>query len=141
MGVGFGRSRGESSLTRRAECEEFFRTVTEACNLPSLDSQNGNGEAFTCFPVLSSAALPIIYNEYSWNSHGRMTTVRLLDEPQGWRSLQHMAHQETDPQRLALIIEQMNRLLDFHEKRMASGQDRENKGDVGDSDYPDCSAA
>jgi hypothetical protein len=52
-----------------------------------------------------------------------------------------MAHQETDPQRLALIIEQMNRLLDFHEKRMASGQDRENKGDVGDSDYPDCSAA
>ena len=48
--------------------------------------------------------------------------MALLDEPRGWRSLQEMAQRERDPQRLASIIDQMNRLLDQHE-RMAAGDE------------------
>jgi hypothetical protein len=40
----------------------------------------------------------------------------LLDEPKGWRQWQEMALRERDPQKLASIIDQMNRLLDRHEK-------------------------
>jgi len=50
--------------------------------------------------------------------------VALLDEPKGWRSLQEMAQRERDPQRLASIIDQMNRLLDQHE-RMAAGEEQQ----------------
>jgi 23S rRNA maturation mini-RNase III len=39
-----------------------------------------------------------------------------LDEPVGWRRLHEKAQQATNPKRLALIIDQMNRLLDEHEK-------------------------
>ena len=46
-------------------------------------------------------------------------TVPLLHEPKGWRILQEMAHRETDPQKFAAIIDQLNRLLDEHEKMMA----------------------
>jgi hypothetical protein len=69
-----------------------------------------------------------------------MTTVRLLDEPQGWRSLQHMAQQETDPQRLSSIIEEMNRLLDCHEKKITSGKSRETEGRPCAPDYRGYSA-
>jgi hypothetical protein len=48
----------------------------------------------------------------------------LLDEPRGWRKLQAMAQRERDPQKLAFIIDQMNRLLDRHE-RMAATQNAE----------------
>jgi hypothetical protein len=67
--------------------------------------------------------------------------VRLLDEPQGWRSLQHLAQRETDPQKLTLIIEEMNRLLDRHDKKTASDEGRETRDGDGRSDYPGCSAA
>ena len=40
----------------------------------------------------------------------------LLDEPKGWQILQVMAQRERDPQRLAAIIDQMNQLLDRHER-------------------------
>ncbi len=46
----------------------------------------------------------------------------LRDEPKGWRRLQRKAQRESDPQKLALIIDDMNRLLDEHE-RMAAGRD------------------
>jgi hypothetical protein len=46
-----------------------------------------------------------------------MTIVERLGEPKGWRRLQTMAQKETDAQRLESIIDQMNRLLDRHEKR------------------------
>jgi hypothetical protein len=42
--------------------------------------------------------------------------VGLLDEPRGWRQLHAIAQQERDPQRLASFIDQMNSLLDRHEK-------------------------
>jgi hypothetical protein len=45
--------------------------------------------------------------------------VALLDEPKGWRKLQAMAQRESDPQKLASIIDQMNRLLDHHERMAA----------------------
>ncbi len=48
--------------------------------------------------------------------------MALLEEPRGWRSLQEMAQRERDPQRLASIIDQMNRLLDQNE-RMAAGDE------------------
>jgi hypothetical protein len=44
----------------------------------------------------------------------------LADEPEGWRHLQEMAQRERNPKRLIEIIDQMNRLLDKHERR-ASG--------------------
>jgi hypothetical protein len=40
-----------------------------------------------------------------------------VDEPEGWRILQAMAQNENDPERLASIIDCMNRLLDAHERR------------------------
>ena len=39
-----------------------------------------------------------------------------------WRRLQRKAQQESDPARLAAIIDQLNRLLDEHE-RMAAERD------------------
>jgi hypothetical protein len=39
-----------------------------------------------------------------------------LDEPRGWRRLQAMAQRATDPQSLAAIIDEMNRILDQHER-------------------------
>ena len=45
--------------------------------------------------------------------------MALLDEPKGWRKLQAMAQRENDPQKLASIIDQMNRLLDEHERMAA----------------------
>ena len=48
----------------------------------------------------------------------------LLDEASGWRKLQSMAQRERDPQYLAFMIEEMNRLLDRHE-RMATGNAEE----------------
>jgi len=50
---------------------------------------------------------------------GGRTTVTLLDEPKGWRKLQAMAQRENDPQKLASIIDQMNQLLDEHERMAA----------------------
>ena len=46
----------------------------------------------------------------------------LSDEPKGWRRLQAKALQERTPEKLALIIDQMNELLDEHE-RMAVKHD------------------
>lgn len=45
--------------------------------------------------------------------------MALLDEPKGWRKLQAMAQRENDPQKLASIIDQMNQLLDEHERMAA----------------------
>jgi hypothetical protein len=52
--------------------------------------------------------------------------MRLPDEPKGWRKLQKMAQQEDDPEKLASIIERMNRLLDEDEKR--TGKKRADEG-------------
>jgi len=48
--------------------------------------------------------------------------VNSLDEPKGWRKLQTLAQNESDPQRLESIINEMNLLLDRHEKMTASRQ-------------------
>jgi hypothetical protein len=48
--------------------------------------------------------------------------VPLPDEPKGWRRLQAKALQERNPEKLALIIDRMNELLDEHE-RMAVKHD------------------
>ena len=37
-----------------------------------------------------------------------------LDEPRGWKRLQAMAQRATDPESLAAIINEMNRILDQH---------------------------
>lgn len=47
---------------------------------------------------------------------------RLPDEPKGWRKLCAMAQKERDPNKLATIIERINRLLTAHEKQSASNQ-------------------
>ncbi len=38
-------------------------------------------------------------------------------EPEGWRELQEKAQQETDPKKLAAIIDEMNKLLTEQEER------------------------
>jgi hypothetical protein len=48
--------------------------------------------------------------------------VRLLDKPPGWESLQYMAQQETDPEKLGSILESINRLLEQHEQMNACGK-------------------
>jgi hypothetical protein len=40
----------------------------------------------------------------------------MQDEPKGWRLLQERAQQEEDPEKLADLIDEMNRLLTEHEK-------------------------
>jgi hypothetical protein len=47
---------------------------------------------------------------------------RLPDEPKGWRKLQAMAQKEHNPEKLAAIIERINRLLTAHEKKSLSKQ-------------------
>jgi hypothetical protein len=49
----------------------------------------------------------------------RAKIMKFPDEFSRWRILQAMAQQETDPQRLACIIDEMNRLLDADEPRNA----------------------
>jgi hypothetical protein len=44
----------------------------------------------------------------------------LPDEPKGWRKLQAMAQKERDPEKLAEILERMNRLLTTHQKKSLS---------------------
>ena len=44
----------------------------------------------------------------------------LRDEPKGWKQLQARAQKERDPQKLALIIDELNRLLDEHERMAAT---------------------
>lgn len=41
------------------------------------------------------------------------------NEPKGWRTLWERAQRETDPKKLAAIIDQMNQLLTEHEKAAA----------------------
>jgi hypothetical protein len=43
--------------------------------------------------------------------------MKLPDEPEGWRRLRAMAKRAADTRSLTLIIEQLNRLLDEHEKK------------------------
>ncbi len=38
------------------------------------------------------------------------------DEPEGWRQLQELAQRETDPRKLAAIIDEMNKLLAERER-------------------------
>ena len=44
----------------------------------------------------------------------------LRDEQKGWKELQAKAQKERDPQKLALILDQLNRLLDEHERMAAT---------------------
>lgn len=46
--------------------------------------------------------------------------MRLSDEPRGWRRLQAMAQSEDNPERVAAIIDEMNRLLEAHERMTGS---------------------
>jgi len=43
--------------------------------------------------------------------------MKLPDEPEGWHRLRAMAKRAPDTHTLALIIEQLNRLLDEHERK------------------------
>ena len=43
--------------------------------------------------------------------------MKLPDEPEGWHRLRAMAKCAPDTHTLALIIEQLNRLLDEHERK------------------------
>ena len=63
-----------------------------------------------------------------------MIIVALLGEPKGWRKLQAMAQRERDPQKLAHIIDQMNRLLDRHEKMAATCDGWSRNGPAGAAD-------
>ena len=47
------------------------------------------------------------------------TPVILPDEPKGWRALQNKARREKDPGKLAVLIDQLNRLVDKHEELAA----------------------
>ena len=46
----------------------------------------------------------------------------LPGEPKGWRKLQAMAQKEPNSEKLAAIIERMNRLLTAHEKESLNKQ-------------------
>jgi len=50
------------------------------------------------------------------------------DEPTGWRDLQERAQRETDPKKLAQIIDEMNRLLTEQERKAEGRKRRRGKG-------------
>jgi hypothetical protein len=52
-------------------------------------------------------------------------------EPKGWRDLQERAQQETDPKKLAAIIDEMNKLLTEHEGRAGGDLPRRAPDSVG----------
>jgi len=43
-----------------------------------------------------------------------------MDEPKGWRELQRKLLDETDPQRLIEIVDELMRVLEAHEKKVAA---------------------
>jgi hypothetical protein len=43
-----------------------------------------------------------------------------MEEPKGWRELQRRALDETDPQRLIEIVDELIRVLAAHEKKVAA---------------------
>jgi hypothetical protein len=47
---------------------------------------------------------------------------RLPDEPRGWRKLRAMAQKEHNPEKLAAILQRINRLLTAHEKKSLNKQ-------------------
>jgi hypothetical protein len=53
----------------------------------------------------------------STSRKGGPVFVALPDEPEGWQTLQAMAQRESDPVKLAAIIDQMNSLLCWYEGR------------------------
>jgi hypothetical protein len=57
-----------------------------------------------------------IINDCDSGAKGQLKKMSPADEPKGWRILQAMAQSENDPERLACIIDRMNRLLDAHER-------------------------
>jgi hypothetical protein len=60
---------------------------------------------------------------------------RLPDEPKGWRKLQAMAQKERNPEKLAAILERMNRLLTAHEKQ-SSGESKLSRSDSNNNLHP-----
>ncbi len=60
---------------------------------------------------------------------------RLSDEPKGWRKLQAMAQKERNPEKLAAILERMNRLLTAHEKK-SLGESKLSRSDSNNNLHP-----
>jgi hypothetical protein len=60
---------------------------------------------------------------------------RLPDEPKGWRKLQAMAQKERNPEKLAAILERMNRLLTAHEKQ-SLGESKSSRSDSNNNLHP-----
>jgi hypothetical protein len=55
--------------------------------------------------------------------------MTLPDEPKGWRRLQQLAQEESDPEKLVAIIDEINRLLDEHERKASVPNARINTGE------------
>src|SRR5579862_8209748 len=56
-----------------------------------------------------------------WNSFTCLLgDIRSMDEPKGWRELQRKLLDETDPQRLIEIVDELMRVLEAHEKKVAA---------------------
>jgi hypothetical protein len=72
------------------------------------------GKGYNCATATSVLALGRD-NVIKFLSRGGPMSVE-LDEPKGWRQLQAMAQRATDPRSLAAIINEMNRILDQHER-------------------------
>jgi hypothetical protein len=56
-----------------------------------------------------------------------------MEEPPGWRILQDRARRETDPKKLARIIDEMNELLTQCERAAASCQTKRKPLDSGNA--------
>ncbi len=52
-------------------------------------------------------------------------------EPEGWHRLQAMAQSATDAQSLALIIDEMNRILDRHQEMVDTIDYKMGKPEIG----------
>jgi hypothetical protein len=49
--------------------------------------------------------------------------------PRGWKKLHDLAQNESDPRKLATLIERLNSLLDDHEKMLATPANKTAKGE------------
>jgi hypothetical protein len=49
--------------------------------------------------------------------------------PRGWKKLHDLAQNESDPKKLATLIERLNSVLDHHEKMLANPAHKTAKGE------------
>jgi hypothetical protein len=61
--------------------------------------------------------------------HRNEASMKQPPAPRGWKKLHDLAQNESDPKKLATLIDRLNSLLDDHEKMLATPANKTAKGE------------